>query len=92
MTKIIQMKNTKNNKQNVGSQFAFHKENYKFLFLGLILLIIGFVLMIGGGSDDPTKFSDAIFDSQRLTIAPLLLIAGFTVEMWAILKRPSTDK
>ena len=92
MTKIIQMKNTKNNKQNAGIQFAFHKENYKFLFIGLALLILGFILMIGGGSDDPNKFSAAIFDTQRLTIAPLLLIAGFTVEMWAILKRPSSDK
>jgi len=86
------MKNSKNNKQNSGTQFAFHKENYKFLFIGLALLILGFILMIGGGSDDPKKFSDAIFDSQRLTIAPLLLIAGFSVEMWAILKRPSSDK
>jgi hypothetical protein len=86
------MKNTKQKKQDTNELFAFHKENYKFLFLGLILLALGFILMIGGGSDDPSKFSDAIFDTQRLTIAPLLLIAGFTVEVWAILKRPSTNK
>jgi len=86
------MKSIKKKKQNSDTQFAFHKDNYKFLFLGLILLIIGFVLMIGGGTNDPAKFDSAIFDTQRLTIGPLLLIAGFTVEMWAILKRPSTNK
>jgi len=83
------MKDTKHKKQDVNELFAFHKENYKFLFIGLILLALGFILMIGGGSDDPNVFSDAIFDTQRLTIAPLLLIAGFAIEIWAVLKRPA---
>jgi hypothetical protein len=86
------MKDNKHKNQDVNELFAFHKENYKFLFLGLILLALGFILMIGGGSDDPDVFSDALFNTQRLTIAPLLLIAGFTVEVWAILKRPSDNK
>ena len=83
------MKNNKHKKQDVNELFAFHKENYKFLFLGLILLALGFILMIGGGSDDPNVFSNSIFDSQRLTIAPLLLIVGFAIEVWAVLKKPS---
>jgi hypothetical protein len=86
------MKDNKHKNQDVNELFAFHKENYKFLFLGLILLALGFILMIGGGSDDPDVFSDALFNTQRLTIAPLLLIAGFAIEVWAVLKRPSTKK
>ncbi len=82
-------KEAKNKKQNQENLFPFRKENYKYLFIGLFLLVLGFILMIGGGSDDPNKFSPSIFDAQRLTIAPLLLIAGFAVEMWAVLKRPS---
>jgi len=88
----MKTKEVKNKNQNTEDLFPFHKENYKYLFLGLILLALGFILMIGGGSDDPNKFSDSIFDSQRLTIAPLLLIAGFAVEMWAVLKRPTLKK
>jgi len=86
------MKDNKHKNQDVNELFAFHKENYKFLFLGLILLALGFILMIGGGSDDPDVFSDALFNTQRLTIAPLLLIAGFAIEVWAVLKRPSDNK
>ncbi len=86
------MKDSRQKKQDVNDMFAFHKENYKFLFIGLILLALGFILMIGGGSDNPDVFSNAIFDTQRLTIAPLLLIAGFAVEIWAVLKRPTSDK
>ena len=86
------MKDNKHKNQDVNELFAFHKENYKFLFLGLILLALGFILMIGGGSDNPDVFSDAIFNTQRLTIAPLLLIAGFAIEVWAVLKRPSANK
>ena len=85
----MKQKEVKNKNQNTNDLFPFHKENYKYLFIGLVLLALGYILMIGGGSDDPNKFSDAIFDTQRLTIAPLLLIAGFAVAMWAVLKRPS---
>jgi hypothetical protein len=89
---MMKTKEAKNKNQNMEDLFPFHKENYKYLFLGLILLALGFILMIGGGSDDPNVFSNSIFDTQRLTIAPLLLIAGFAVEMWAVLKRPSEKK
>ena len=81
------MKDVKNKKINSDELFAFHKENYKYLFLGLALLALGFILMIGGKSEDPNVFNEAIFNTQRLTIAPLLLIAGFSIEFWAIMKR-----
>ena len=68
--------------------FAFGKENYRLLLIGLALIILGFLLMIGGGSDDPNVFSDKIFDFRRLTLAPLLILAGYVVEIFAIMKKP----
>lgn len=65
--------------------FAFKKKNYTLLLIGLVFMASGLILMIGGGSDDPTKFSDAIFDFQRLTLAPILLATGFIIEIFAIM-------
>ena len=65
--------------------FNFWKKNYKLLLLGIILMATGFILMSGGGSEDPSVFSDAIFNTQRLTIAPLLILLGLTIEVFAIL-------
>ncbi|MFZ4739992.1 MAG: DUF3098 domain-containing protein [Bacteroidales bacterium] len=69
-------------------EFAFGKENYRLLLIGLGFLLAGYVLMIGGGSDDPNVFSDKIFDFQRLTLAPILLIIGFVIEVFAIMIKP----
>lgn len=70
------------------SQFAFGKQNYKLLLIGLVLIMLGFLLMIGGGSDDPNVFSEKIFDFRRLTLAPILILAGYVVEIFAIMKKP----
>jgi hypothetical protein len=77
-------------KQKVSgsSDFVFGKENYKLLLIGLVLILIGFLLMIGGGSKDPNVFSDDIFNFRRLTLAPILILAGYVVEIFAIMKRP----
>ena len=70
--------------------FAFQKENYKWLIIGLVINVLGFILMIGGGSDDPTKFNaDELFSPVRLTVAPILIIAGYIVIIYAIMKKPS---
>jgi hypothetical protein len=70
--------------------FAFQKENYKWLIIGLVINIIGFMLMIGGGSDDPTKFNaDELFSPVRLTLSPILIIAGYIIIIYAIMKKPS---
>jgi predicted cobalt transporter CbtA len=68
--------------------FAFGKQNYKLLLIGLALILVGFLLMIGGGSDDPNVFSDKIFNFRRLTLAPILVLAGYVVEIFAIMKKP----
>jgi hypothetical protein len=75
-----------NQKNNLD--FAFTKQNYILLLVGVALICAGLLLMIGGGSDDPTIFSDKIFDSQRLTFAPILIALGFIVEIFAIMHKP----
>ena len=70
--------------------FAFTKKNYILLIIGLIFIACGIILMIGGGSEDPTKFSADIFDFQRLTMAPILLTIGFITEFFAIMYKEKT--
>jgi hypothetical protein len=72
---------------NIG-EFAFGKENYRLMLIGLGFILVGFILMIGGGSEDPTKFSPEIFSFRRLTLAPILILAGYVIEIFAIMKKP----
>ena len=65
--------------------FAFSKKNYILLFVGLAFMLSGLILMVGGGSEDPTQFSDEIFNTTRLTIAPILIAAGFIIELFAVM-------
>ena len=67
--------------------FAFTKENYRLMLIGLALMALGFVLMIGGGSKDPNDFSPEIFNFRRITLAPILILAGYVVEIFAIMKK-----
>ncbi|MCD4747577.1 MAG: DUF3098 domain-containing protein [Bacteroidales bacterium] len=69
-------------------EFAFGKQNYKLLLIGLGFIFVGFILMIGGGSDDPNVFSDKIFNFRRLTLAPILILTGYVIEIFAIMKKP----
>ena len=67
--------------------FAFGRENYTLMLIGLALIILGFILMIGGGSDDPEVFKeDELFSFRRITLAPILVMAGYIIEVVAILK------
>jgi hypothetical protein len=69
-------------------EFAFGKENYRLMLIGLLFIVVGFLLMIGGGSDDPNVFNPEIFSFRRLTLAPILILAGYTIEIFAIMKKP----
>lgn len=62
-------------------------KNYVLLLLGLVVIILGFVLMAGGGSDSPDEFNQAMFSWRRITLAPILVVGGFAFEIYAILKR-----
>ena len=72
--------------------FAFSRQNYVLVIIGLVVMGIGFLLMIGGGSEDPNEFNDALFNFQRLTLAPILILAGYIIEIFAILKRPKAKQ
>lgn len=69
-------------------EFAFGPMNYILLGIGLLLLGLGYILLSGGGSDDPNVFNYAMFDNRRLVAAPLLIVAGLVVEICAIMFRP----
>ena len=62
----------------------FGKQNFIIVLVGLALIALGFILMIGGGSNDPDVFNEKMFDFQRITLAPILVLAGFVVEIVAI--------
>ena len=68
--------------------FALGRENYKLMAIGFAIIIVGFILMAGGRSDDPKVFSEDIFSFRRVTLAPLIVLAGFVFEIYAIMKRP----
>ena len=72
--------------------FIFNKKNYVLLLSGLVLIALGIFLMIGGGSEDPEKFSKEIFNFQRLTLAPLLIVSGFVIEIFAIMSKSEIKK
>jgi hypothetical protein len=73
----------------INTHFLFEKVNYKILLIGLAVIALGFILMSGGGSDDPKVFSDAIFDWRRLKLAPTVVLLGFGVTIYAIMKNPA---
>ncbi len=74
-------------KETTNKNFIFGKQNYKWMFLGLGIIALGFVLMAGGGSDDPNVFNPEIFSAQRIRLAPTLILIGFGIQIYAILKK-----
>lgn len=75
-------------KQEQKHEFLFEKINYKILLIGIGVITLGFVLMSGGGSDDPKVFSEAIFSFRRIRLAPTTVLIGFGITIYAILKNP----
>ena len=70
-------------------EFALGKENYMYLIIGFVIIIIGFMLMAGGGSEDPNVFSgEELFSFRRIVLAPIVVLFGFLFEIWAIMKKP----
>ena len=68
--------------------FALGRENYKLLAIGFVIIVIGFLLMLGGKSENPAEFNNKIFSFRRITLAPIVVLAGFAFEIWAIMKKP----
>ena len=81
-----------NKKSTEKESFALARENYILLIIGFAIIVLGFVLMIGGKSEDPTIFNEEeIFSFRRITLAPIVVLAGFIFEIWAIMKKPKSD-
>ena len=74
------------------ANFSLPSKNVKQIALGLLIMIVGFVLMIGGGSSDPNVFNPAMFSFRRLTLAPIVIIAGIVVILWGIMKTPKDQE
>ncbi len=70
---------------------TFSKKNYYLMLIGLILICLGYLLMIGGGSDDPEVFNPEIFSFRRITLAPMVCLAGFVTIIFAIMWQPKND-
>ena len=79
------MSDNKENKLN--QDFAFGKENYILIAAGTFMAIVGYFLMSGGGSENPAVFSEELFNTRRMYVAPIVILAGLGVVGWGILKK-----
>ena len=72
-----------------NKNLLFGKKNYQLMALGVVLVVLGFILMAGGGSDDPNVFDPSIFSWRRIRLAPTLVLIGFGIQIYAILLNPN---
>lgn len=81
----------KNN--NIKPVFVFDKSNYKLLLIGIAVNLIGYLLMIGGAASSPDEFNaEELFSTRRITIAPIVIMIGFGIIFYSIIKKPSSPK
>jgi NADH:ubiquinone oxidoreductase subunit K len=87
--KIAQQKREEREKREAGpTAFSFGRDNYMFILIGIGVLVLGYLLMVGGGSDDPNKYNPEIFSTRRITVAPVTLLIGFGIVLYGIMKKP----
>jgi len=72
--------------------FALRKENLKLMLIGLVIVIIGFLLMMGGKTSDPKIYNPEIYSFRRITLAPMVVLFGFLFGIYAIMKKSKTEK
>ena len=75
----------KNNEQK--PDFLFEKVNYKILLIGIAVIALGFILMSGGGSDNPNVFNEDVFSFRRIRLAPTVVLIGFGITIYSIFKK-----
>lgn len=73
----------KENTEEAG--FAIPKRNVLYIIAGFVVMLLGYVLMSGGGSDDPNVFNEEMFSFRRIVLAPIVILIGMVVEIWAIM-------
>lgn len=76
----------------VRREYIFQRKNYLWMFIGLVFISLGYILMSGGGSDDPNVFNPEIYNFRRIRLAPTLVLIGLGIEIYAILLNPNTKK
>ncbi len=76
------------NNKETENNFLFGKRNYMIMLIGLAVIALGFILMAGGGSDDPNVFNPELYSWRRIRLAPTLVLIGFGIEIYAILANP----
>ena len=77
-----------NSPENKKIEFALERGNFILMGIGLVIIVLGFILMSGGGSDDPNVFNPEIFNWRRIRLAPTLVLIGFGIQIYAILLNP----
>jgi hypothetical protein len=77
----------KNNKEEQKQEFLFEGINYKILLIGIAVIALGFILMSGGGSDDPNVFNEEVFNFRRIRLAPTTVLIGFGITIYSIFKK-----
>ena len=80
------------NNNSPQKAFIFGKKNYRFLFIGLAFMVMGFILMAGGKSDNPNVFNPEIYNFRRIRLAPTLVLIGLGIQVYAILLNPNKKK
>lgn len=78
---------SKKKKDEVKGTFLFGKKNYMLMLIGLAVISLGFILMAGGGSEDPQVFNEEIYNFRRIRLAPTLVLLGLGIEIYAILAK-----
>ncbi|MCK8520871.1 DUF3098 domain-containing protein [Aquimarina sp. D1M17] len=86
------MKKQSNKNSLPKPDFVFGKKNYMFMAIGIAVIALGFILMAGGGSDDPNVFNPEIYSFRRIRLAPTIVLIGFGIEIYAILLNPDKKK
>lgn len=74
------------------NEFLFSKTNYTILLVGIAVIVLGFILMIGGGNDNPNEFSEAIFSFRRIHLAPALVLLGMGISFYSIFKKDKKEE
>ena len=87
----MNIQNNRKTEDTGKSEMAMTRKGLWFLLIGLLVMVAGFILMIGGGSKDPNVFNTAMFDFRRLVAAPIVITCGIVIEIIAIIRRPRKD-
>jgi hypothetical protein len=78
----------KQKNKEIKNEFLFGKRNYVIMLIGLAFIALGFILMAGGGSDNPEIFNPEMYNFRRIRLAPTLVIIGLGIQIYAIMSKP----